>query len=45
MSQKVRGVIARSVGAPVEIVDIVIPDPGPHDVVVRVQACGCAIPI
>ncbi|NKY44552.1 S-(hydroxymethyl)mycothiol dehydrogenase [Nocardia cerradoensis] len=40
MSQKVRGVIARSVGAPVEIVDIVIPDPGPHDVVVRVQACG-----
>lgn len=40
MSQKVRGVIARSVGAPVEIVDIVIPDPGPHDVVVQVQACG-----
>ncbi|WP_062999581.1 S-(hydroxymethyl)mycothiol dehydrogenase [Nocardia mikamii] len=40
MSQKVRGVIARSVGAPVEIVDIVIPDPGPHDVVVRVRACG-----
>src|SRR5690349_7586977 len=40
MSQKVRGVIARSVGAPVEIVDIVIPDPGPHDVVVRIQACG-----
>ncbi|MEV5649608.1 S-(hydroxymethyl)mycothiol dehydrogenase [Nocardia sp. NPDC052254] len=40
MSEKVRGVIARSVGAPVEIVEIVIPDPGPHDVVVRVQACG-----
>ncbi|GAA5057023.1 S-(hydroxymethyl)mycothiol dehydrogenase [Nocardia callitridis] len=40
MSQTVQGVIARSKGAPVEIVDIVIPDPGPHDVVVRVQACG-----
>ncbi|PXX64070.1 S-(hydroxymethyl)mycothiol dehydrogenase [Nocardia tenerifensis] len=40
MSETVRGVIARSKGAPVEIVDVVIPDPGPHDVVVRVQACG-----
>ncbi|MBF6214353.1 S-(hydroxymethyl)mycothiol dehydrogenase [Nocardia puris] len=40
MSETVRGVIARTVGAPVELVDIVIPDPGPHDVVVRVQACG-----
>ncbi|RBO96732.1 S-(hydroxymethyl)mycothiol dehydrogenase [Nocardia puris] len=40
MSETVRGVIARTVGSPVELVDIVIPDPGPHDVVVRVQACG-----
>ncbi|WP_194814664.1 S-(hydroxymethyl)mycothiol dehydrogenase [Nocardia sp. XZ_19_385] len=40
MSETVRGVVARSKGAPVELVDIVIPDPGPHDVVVRVQACG-----
>ncbi|GAB2637379.1 S-(hydroxymethyl)mycothiol dehydrogenase [Nocardia goodfellowii] len=40
MSETVRGVIARGKGAPVELVDIVIPDPGPHDVVVRVQACG-----
>ncbi|WP_433680468.1 S-(hydroxymethyl)mycothiol dehydrogenase [Nocardia sp. CA-119907] len=40
MSETVRGVIARSKGAPVEIVDIVIPDPGPHDVVVRIQSCG-----
>jgi len=38
--QQVQGVIARSKGAPVELVDIVIPDPGPHDVVVRIQACG-----
>ncbi|MFD3745838.1 S-(hydroxymethyl)mycothiol dehydrogenase [Nocardia sp. NPDC058633] len=40
MPDTVRGVIARAKEAPVETVDIVIPDPGPHDVVVRVQACG-----
>jgi S-(hydroxymethyl)mycothiol dehydrogenase len=40
VSETVRGVVARSKGAPVDIVEVVIPDPGPHDVVVRVQACG-----
>lgn len=40
MSQQVRGVIARSKGAPVELVDIVVPDPGPGEVVVAVAACG-----
>ncbi|WP_433561444.1 S-(hydroxymethyl)mycothiol dehydrogenase [Nocardia sp. CA-151230] len=40
MSQTVRGVIARSKNAPVEVTDIVIPDPGPGEAVVRVQACG-----
>ncbi len=40
MSQTVRGVIARSKGQPVELVDIVIPDPGPGEVVVAVTACG-----
>jgi S-(hydroxymethyl)mycothiol dehydrogenase len=40
MPQQVQGVIARSKGAPVELVDVTIPDPGPNDVVVRVQACG-----
>jgi S-(hydroxymethyl)mycothiol dehydrogenase len=40
MSQTVRGVISRAKGQPVELVDIVIPDPGPGDVVVAVQACG-----
>ncbi|MDG3014374.1 S-(hydroxymethyl)mycothiol dehydrogenase [Speluncibacter jeojiensis] len=40
MSQRVQGVIARSKGAPVEVVEIVVPDPGPGEVVVRVQACG-----
>ena len=40
MSQTVKGVIARSKGAQVELVDVVVPDPGPNDVIVRVQACG-----
>jgi S-(hydroxymethyl)mycothiol dehydrogenase len=40
MPQQVQGVIARSKNAPVELVDIVVPDPGSNDVVVRVQACG-----
>src|SRR6201988_1631385 len=40
MPQQVQGVIARSKGAAVELVDITIPDPGPNDVIVRIQACG-----
>lgn len=40
MPQTVKGVIARSKGAPVELADIVIPDPGPGEAVVRVAACG-----
>ncbi len=40
MSQTVRGVISRSKKQPVELVDIVIPDPGPGEVVVKVIACG-----
>ncbi|MFD3591104.1 S-(hydroxymethyl)mycothiol dehydrogenase [Nocardia sp. NPDC058640] len=40
MPDTVRAIIARAKDAPVETVDIVVPDPGPHDVVVRVQACG-----
>src|SRR3954463_8003533 len=40
MPQTVTGVIARSKGAPVELVDIVVPDPGPGEAVVAVQACG-----
>ncbi|TNU73793.1 S-(hydroxymethyl)mycothiol dehydrogenase [Miniimonas arenae] len=33
-------VIARAKGAPVELATIVVPDPGPGEAVVRVQACG-----
>ncbi|WP_306358952.1 MULTISPECIES: S-(hydroxymethyl)mycothiol dehydrogenase [unclassified Nocardia] len=40
MAQTVRGVIARSQNAPVEVTEIVVPDPGPGEAVVRVQACG-----
>ncbi|MFZ1488627.1 MAG: alcohol dehydrogenase catalytic domain-containing protein, partial [Ilumatobacteraceae bacterium] len=40
MAQQVRGVVARAKGAPVEIETIVVPDPGPGEAVVRVQACG-----
>ncbi|WP_020419804.1 S-(hydroxymethyl)mycothiol dehydrogenase [Amycolatopsis sp. ATCC 39116] len=40
MPQTVRGVIARTKGAPVELTDIVIPDPGPGEVVVAIAACG-----
>ena len=37
---EVRGVIARSKGAPVELVPILVPDPGAGEALVRVQACG-----
>jgi S-(hydroxymethyl)mycothiol dehydrogenase len=40
MSQQVKGVIARSVKAPVEVVTITVPDPGPGEALVQVQACG-----
>ncbi len=40
MSQQVKGVVARSKGAPVTIETIVIPDPGPGEAVVAIQACG-----
>ncbi|MGK2929742.1 MAG: S-(hydroxymethyl)mycothiol dehydrogenase [Acidimicrobiales bacterium] len=40
MAQTVRGVVARSKGAPVTIETIVIPDPGPGEAVVQIQACG-----
>ncbi|MFC9494821.1 S-(hydroxymethyl)mycothiol dehydrogenase [Streptomyces sp. NPDC056982] len=40
MAQQVRGVIARAKGEPVRIETIVVPDPGPGEAVVKVQACG-----
>lgn len=40
MPRTSQAVIARSVNAPVEVVTITVPDPGPGEVVVKVQACG-----
>jgi S-(hydroxymethyl)mycothiol dehydrogenase len=40
MSQQVRGVIARAKGAPVEVTTVVVPDPGPGEAIVKIQACG-----
>jgi S-(hydroxymethyl)mycothiol dehydrogenase len=40
MPQTVKGVVALSKGAPVELVDVVVPDPGRGEAVVDVQACG-----
>jgi S-(hydroxymethyl)mycothiol dehydrogenase len=38
--QQVKAVIARAQGEPVELVTINVPDPGPGEAVVRIQACG-----
>jgi len=40
MPYQVRGVVARAKGEPVTVETIVVPDPGPGEVVVDVQACG-----
>jgi S-(hydroxymethyl)mycothiol dehydrogenase len=40
MANEVRGVVARSKGAPVTVETIVVPDPGPGEALVTVQACG-----
>ena len=40
MSTTVRGVVAHSVKEPVRVTEIVVPDPGPGEVTVDVQACG-----
>jgi len=40
MGSQVRAVIARAKDAPVEIVTINVPDPGPGEALVAIQACG-----
>src|SRR5918911_3905352 len=40
MVYEVKGVVARSKGAPVSIETVVVPDPGPGEALVDVQACG-----
>jgi S-(hydroxymethyl)mycothiol dehydrogenase len=40
MPQTVQGVVARAKGEPVSLERVVVPDPGPGEAVVQVQACG-----
>src|SRR5277367_1858755 len=40
MAHEVKGVIARAKGAPVEVTTVLVPDPGPGEALVAVQACG-----
>jgi len=41
--QNVRAVMARFKGSPWEVAEVVIPDPGPRDVVVAIKACGSEV--
>jgi S-(hydroxymethyl)mycothiol dehydrogenase len=40
MTEQVQGVIARGKGAPVTVETVLVPDPGPGEATVRIQACG-----
>ena len=40
MAHEVRGVVAKEKGAPVSLETVLVPDPGPGEALVRVQACG-----
>ena len=40
MAQEVRGVIAAGKGEPVRVETIVVPDPGPGEALVKIEACG-----
>ena len=40
MAHEVRGVVARAKGEPVTVETVVVPDPGPGEALVAVQACG-----
>jgi S-(hydroxymethyl)mycothiol dehydrogenase len=40
MANAVKGVIAGQKGAPVRLETVLVPDPGPGEALVRVQACG-----
>ncbi|GAA2656575.1 S-(hydroxymethyl)mycothiol dehydrogenase [Streptomyces aculeolatus] len=40
MTHQVRAVVARAKGAPVSLETITVPDPGPGEALVRIEACG-----
>ena len=40
MAHEVKGVIAAEQGAPVSVTTVIVPDPGPGEALVAIQACG-----
>ena len=40
MAISVHGVVARGKGEEVEVTEVLVPEPGPGEALVRVQACG-----
>ena len=40
MAISVHGVVARGKGEPVEVTEVLVPEPGPGEALVRIQACG-----
>jgi len=40
MAQQVTGIVSRKRGEPVEALAVTVPDPGPGEAVVKIQACG-----
>ena len=40
MAHQVNGVVSESKGAPVQLVPILVPDPGPGEALIQVKACG-----
>ncbi len=40
MAHEVKGVIASAKGAPVSVTTVIVPDPGPGEALVAIQACG-----
>jgi S-(hydroxymethyl)mycothiol dehydrogenase len=40
MAHRVQGVVARGRGEPVTLTTVLVPDPGPGEALVRVEACG-----
>src|ERR1700754_4482040 len=40
MAISVQGVVSRGKGEPVQVTEVLVPEPGPGEALVRVQACG-----
>src|ERR1700691_5001191 len=40
MTTEVRGVVAKAAGEPVSIETVLVPDPGPGEALVDIEACG-----